>query len=1573
MSSFSDNVNVDYLLEKRERTGRVQVTQDQADRLSAVQQGTTNVPASVMVQGVKDNKDDGFFDSLTEWFSKATAATYGRVKNAVFNQLNVNPETGGFGELALKGGMLGVRAIYEDVIARPIRTIENVQQGASLSEAWKKSAIDPFRYWKEAVERGEKIDLGNALFQATDPEKTKTYQELIDKGADPIKARQAAAAQLGYNVFDKIFEEEQKTVFQGERAAALIARGKSPHATPGRVLFKPFEFIIGPEDRAYDFFTGLVDFGLQLLDPTFLVGKAAKGIKGGSKLLALSDEAADGLGLLNGFVRKSFSRTTAEEVINGELGNKLFLFLYKNKDKPADIMEKSNFSLVNKYVVENKAISDEFNKFTTGLFSLDDGLDDVSAIQAVKELITPQILAVGTAGEVPQIQKLSRFRQSVGDYFGPLYKTRLSGNNPDNLIVEYAKFLRLLDPKDQVVNRNQRVKDMITKLDELPKNPNVRSNAIVTQVLEDFTSLKKIYTDELIAAGKYEKNADLVENVFSALVKIIDDKKKYGEVIEEAEEIAEKIRYTNLNQVPLGMKKAWKKILKEDEEFSRGVNDETLEQAFDTIYTQPILETTLTQELFLANPSEVIKLSNRLAKNFRGRFDEAQKLVGGESIAYALDFYVGQLFKPLVLLRPAWTVRVIAEEQLRAIADGVLGPLDHPINVLSRLFSDVGARPSGAQSGWGLDTTAWKLGISESTTGDTRSLKALKRQSITPNIKYETVELATSPERWKEGQWRVINNFYYDVLMRKVAQGELVRNKKKFFADLAKDLKEEGNTYRELMLNLTSGTHNPYRILRGSDALTPAEYNKVIDEFIGLMREELRKSLSATGKNVNRELYEVVATGKFKVGDEVFDLDLTRTAKISQSDLKLLDEGALSNKEADKLQGLIDQATNKVYDNYFEKFGGKEILPQSVKWKTKPFTTDRGFLDRTTENLFKWLMTNPTNKLSRIPVFKSSYWNKSAELIPISSEKVKQKIIKGAREAGIGEKVIKRMDDIKSAGEKGIDDAVLIENLAKGFAVGKVKSLLYDITENRRFWEASRWLFPFGNAYQEVITTWLGIVKRNPQVAARFQTTWDGAAQENDTLDPTGKGFFYKNPANGKVVFNYPGTDILQNWMFKDNVSETDVRINMPVYAQSVNIAASFIPGFGPVVTLPAAFIFDNFPEESFITRLVFGEFPPMNPKDPVDWQKTLGFRPAWLDKFIKVAFNKGENSQGVFGNTVIDTYKAMLYAGMIDDSTEEGAKEGMQKAVDAAKTIFLFRAISQFLGPAGAASPTFEITDKNFNYFMLETFADEYRTLKIANNYDDALATQEFIQKYGVNPLPLTVSKTVSIEKRPTTAEGADWMKQNMDIYEKYPLVAWYLEPAPIYSEFSYDAYKKALLEGAREYRTPEQWAIAKNKLLGSTALEQYERETGIFGNNTAGAKALRDAKKKELEQRYWGYGQPGIVGSPTQPSIDMQIDQLIKMVNDPDLQNFDTIKSAKLYLEARQQVIDSFVAAGLSETIWRTSSKYAGVRAALRNEADKLIRDNPDFGPMFDQLLAREIEPEYEDNLLVQLGLGQ
>ena len=57
------------------------------------------------------------------------------------------------------------------------------------------------------------------------------------------------------------------------------------------------------------------------------------------------------------------------------------------------------------------------------------------------------------------------------------------------------------------------------------------------------------------------------------------------------------------------------------------------------------------------------------------------------------------------------------EEQLRAVANGALGVLDHPIGLLARIFDDNGVRGSYAKEGW-LDTTAFKLGISESSTGE---------------------------------------------------------------------------------------------------------------------------------------------------------------------------------------------------------------------------------------------------------------------------------------------------------------------------------------------------------------------------------------------------------------------------------------------------------------------------------------------------------------------------------------------------------------------------------------------------------------------------------------------------------------------------------------------------------------------------------------------------------------------------------------------------------------------------------------------------------------------------------------
>jgi hypothetical protein len=1551
-------------------------SEEKADKLSKINQTSFATPESVMVQLSKNNADDSIVDKMNVFFSRDKEGPFERLKNSLAKQSGINPDTvSSLRELYTKKTFMGLRSVWEDTFPRVGRAIALKQQG--VDNPWQKADVSPYKIWDAKREKGEVIDFGTAIFGDTNPEDTKQYKELIDNGASPEFARQTVLKTKGENIWTLIEEESRKVDMPEEVARELKARGKGTQATFGRVVWQlpPLNFIAGPDDRAYDFWTGVVDLGANIFDPTFIVGKVAKTVKGGTKMLALSDEAAASVGLLNGYVRKSFSKRTVKDVINSPSGDNIAEFLLKNKDKPATILEQSNFKFVNKYIMTDEQLASNTTKFMNDLKNITE--EGQSGILKVKELLmeNANVLAASTEGMIPEIQKVGRFSQFLDTYFGAGYQTKLKANNPDQLIVNYTKFLKSIDPKSNLLgfDRNQRLTQLLDKLDATKtKDPFLRGNIIVNAVIEDMGSLRKIVDESfetsktLSTNGKIRAQA-LSKSVFTNLTKYV------GEVSDDMGK--NKSLYTNLSELPNEMKILWG-----DELTKLGWSTEDINKGFNTFANQPILESTLTRDIRLPDVSEVVKLVNTLDKSMKGQFLKAADIVGSKGIDSVMDFYVGKVFKPIALLRPAWTVRVIAEEQLRALADGVLGIRDNYLNPMSILgrMGLIDVRPSAARSGW-LNNGVFEAGIGEA---ESRAFDNLTGNTIRQKVDWEVVQREATDiiqqtgvgnpntKNWNEGQYRVINNYLDSKLTQAIAkiklQGSDIESARRSIAteQLIDDMLTEGNEFREAMLSISTSTNqeNVLQVLQTTTDRT------VIRQFLDTLSEAVTADLSKDG-NITAEMWELLATGKFKnAAGETIDIKQIARGSATKAEKALFDAGELSAKRQREIAKTNEQNMNKAIKEYVNKFG--DSLTIDVKHRTKPITLDSKFYDKFVNYGMEWLMTRPTNNMSRIPVFKSTYWNKSAELISISSEAVKDKILKGAADAGINKRQIERWRKIVSAGDEGIDDPELIEQLAKGSAVQKTKDLLYDITESRRFWDVARWVFPFGNAYQEVLTTWTKLLGSNPAVASRASTVWSGSTQPTDEFTDTGKGFFFENPTNGSVVFNYPGQKLARDWMFGEAENNLNVNVNLPVYAQSLNIAATVLPGVGPTLRIPAAYFFQNFPEESFANKIIFGDFAAPDLSVEGELTKALGLKPAWFDKFLKLVYNKEENSQGVFANTVMDTYEALLYAGLIDDSTEKSFKEGMDLAVDKAKGLFAIRVVSQFLGPSGVSSPIYDITDKNGNVFMLETLADEYRSIKISNNYDDTVATQKFLQKFGFNPLALTVSKTVSIEKFPVTGEGYDWYKENKDLYEEYPYVAWYLEPPVSYAEFSYPAYREGIEQNKRVYRTPEQFAIAKNKLLGAVAMDQYEREVGIAGNNTEAAKTIRDKYKKQLMDQYWGYGQPGIVGSPTQPSTDMQIEQLQKMVNDPELQDNEQVKSIKLYLEQRQNLINITKATQDSETIWKTSRNYAGARQMLRQYADTLITENQKFGPIFDQLLAKELQPEYEDDLLLQLN---
>ncbi len=1549
-------------------------SEEKADKLSKINQTSFATPESVMVQLSKNNADDSIVDKMNVFFSRDKEGPFERLKNSLAKQSGINPDTvSSLRELYTKKTFMGLRSVWEDTFPRVGRAIALKQQG--VDNPWQKADVSPYKVWDAKREKGEVIDFGTAIFGDTNPEDTKQYKELIDNGASPEFARQTVLKTKGENIWTLIEEESRKVDMPEEVARELKARGKGTQATFGRVVWQlpPLNFIAGPDDRAYDFWTGVVDLGANIFDPTFIVGKAAKTVKGGQKLLALSDDAAASVGLLNGYVRKSFSKRTVKDVINSPSGDNIAEFLLKNKDKPATILEQSNFKFVNKYIMNDEQLASNTTKFMDDLKNITE--EGQAGVLKVKELLmnNSNVLAASTEGMIPEIQKVGRFPQFLDTYFGAGYQTKLKANNPDQLLVNYTKFLKSIDPKAKLIDRNVRLDELINKLDATKtKDPFLRGNIIVNAVIEDMGSLRKIVDESfktsktLSTNGKIRAQA-LSKSVFTNLTKYV------SEVSDDVTK--NKSLYTNLSNLPDEMKIMWG-----DELTKLGWSTEDINKGFNTFANQPILESTLTRDIRLPDVSEVVKLVNTLDKNMKGQFLKAADIVGSKGIDSVMDFYVGKVFKPIALLRPAWTVRVIAEEQLRGLADGVLGIRDNYLNPMSILgrMGLIDVRPSAARSGW-LNNGVFETGIGEA---ESRAFDNLTGKTIREQIKWEVVQKEATDiiqqtgignpntKKWNEGQFRVINNFLDSKLTQAIAkiklQGTDIESARRSIAteQLIDDMLTEGNEFREAMLAISTST-NKENVLQVLQTTTD---RNVIRQFLDTLSEVATADLSKEG-NITAEMWELLATGKFtNAAGQTIDIKQIARGSATKAEKALFDSGDLGAKRQKEIAKTNEQNMNKAIKEYVDKFG--DSLTVDVKHRTKPLTLDSNVYDRFVGRAMDLLMTRPTNAMSRIPVFKSTYWNKSAELISVSSEAVKDKILKGAADAGINKKQIERWRKIVSAGDEGIDDPELIEQLAKGSAVQKTKDLLYDITESRRFWDVARWVFPFGNAYQEVLTTWTKLLGSNPAIASRASTVWSGATQPTDELTDTGKGFFFEHPTNGSVVFNYPGQGLTQDWMFGEAENNLGVNVNLPVYAQSLNIAATVLPGVGPTIRIPAAFFFQNFPDESFANKIIFGDFAAPDLSIEGELSKALGFKPAWADKLKTVLYNKGENSQGVFGNTVMDTYEALLYAGLIDDSTEEGFNEGMDLAVEKARGLFIIRVLSQFIGPSGIASSVYDITDKNGNVFYLETLADEYRSIKVSNNYDDTIATQKFIQKFGFNPLTLTVSKTISIEKFPVTTEGYDWYKENKDLYEEYPYVAWYLEPPSSYAEFSFPAYREGIEQNKRVYRTPEQFAIAKNKLLGAVAMDEYERLIGISGNNTDAAKTIRDKYKKQLMDQYWGYGQPGIVGSPNQPSTDMQIEQLIKMSNDSELQDNEQIKSIKLYLEQRQNLINITKETQDSETIWKTSRNYAGARQMLRQYADTLITQNQKFGPIFDQLLAKELQPEYEDDLLLQLN---
>ena len=88
-----------------------------------------------------------------------------------------------------------------------------------------------------------------------------------------------------------------------------------------------------------------------------------------------------------------------------------------------------------------------------------------------------------------------------------------------------------------------------------------------------------------------------------------------------------------------------------------------------------------------------------------------------------------------------------------------------------------------------------------------------------------------------------------------------------------------------------------------------------------------------------------------------------------------------------------------------------------------------------------------------------------------------------------------------------------------------------------------RAIFPFGNAYKEILTTWAKLIAENPEVIRKGQVTVNALRQENPFSPVEGQGFIAQDEITGEDVFYYPFSgEIVSNIALGED-RKTDIRL----------------------------------------------------------------------------------------------------------------------------------------------------------------------------------------------------------------------------------------------------------------------------------------------------------------------------------------------------------------------------------------------------------------------------------------------
>ena len=708
------------------------------------------------------------------------------------------------------------------------------------------------------------------------------------------------------------------------------------------------------------------------------------------------------------------------------------------------------------------------------------------------------------------------------------------------------------------------------------------------------------------------------------------------------------------------------------------------------------------------------------------------------------DGYMQLLWKPSILLRPAWVTRVVGEEQIRMWAAGLDNVFAHPLSAFAWIFGRtpqrnrqlfLSTREKGRHwltENWGrgntdiLDETmenSFFHGEAMSNThngvmfgidpkrsrgfvtkqvgdpgfygGWTSELLQLAEDPIAPLIAKINVDPVKNPVKFKES---------IDAIKQSFWDGDLSRWRKAYVGNsdetsrFLKNLISKNRNYADSYVDSivarlhlkTGGKYEAYEIF-------PNGTKKLIDTSNPAVKEiknPIEYKILNTG---DRELIEHIATGVQEQGNRV---------------VSIFSKKADDYVERNFTRNMTRSEFNS-YSTWLKNFKTDVLDKDNFKVKASRYDMDGDRLsqyNKVLETLFSTLMGASTNELSRSTAFRQYYWRFIESAYANMDDAARAYIMPRAKQAmgkyrkgSRADKYIKNLEGMGFADvskQIGIDDIEQIDTLAKAYALEETKSLLYDLNKRHAISDMLRLAFPFAEVYLEIAGTWTRLLKGQKTLFGRkIQRAVEGARDPSIFGEGDDEGFFTTDPQTGEEMYNAPGFGLnnkldrqLKNLNPEDSITnpvtgEKDItapNVNARIegYASGLNmVAGSVVPGLGPLIQLPASAVL---PSSKGIDQALFPYGRPQySPADPTYYVDAA--LPTWMNRLRALGGSSSPELQRAYANRVKDIQRAMFVSGIYDDSTPEAEQKSLEQARKLANSMLKYQAFIAFVAPSPA------------------------------------------------------------------------------------------------------------------------------------------------------------------------------------------------------------------------------------------------------------------------------------------------